>query len=81
MKLLISNILIVLLGTILVSARSVTENEGKRLIQTSEEEPARWMTEKEIFQLIQKNKGFMDITDFDYSDVKIRNVPITGIFV
>ncbi|CAG8622855.1 4045_t:CDS:2 [Ambispora gerdemannii] len=34
-----------------------------RLIQTDEDEPAEWMTEKEVWKLLRKGTKFMDITD------------------
>lgn len=65
-------------GVLLTTSRSVPD--GKRLIQTSETEPATWMTEEEIFGLIQQRKGFMDVTDFHYPDTKITdNAHIDGL--
>lgn len=52
--------------------------EGKRLIQTSEVEPAQWLTEGEIFDLIQENRGFVDITNFEYTSVSKKKPIVTG---
>lgn len=38
------------------------ESKEKRLIKTSPNEPAKWMTQKEIFQLQKAHHGFMDVT-------------------
>ncbi|KAI9295303.1 Zn-dependent exopeptidase [Neoconidiobolus thromboides FSU 785] len=54
------------LATLLTTALAQidTTNEGKRLIKSSENEPAIQMTEDEVLtQLIQKKKHFMDITE------------------
>lgn len=73
-------LLIVQVGLVAInfaSARTVSEG-NKRLIQVSEKAPAQWMTETEIFELIQSNKGFMDITDFDYSNSRIKKPNVHG---
>lgn len=68
-----SQVFILILGIVFatngarISKKTVEgESEGPRLIQTSETEPARWMSEAEIFALIRNRQGFMDVTDFDY---------------
>jgi leucyl aminopeptidase len=71
---------IVSVAIIIASSRSVDEStNNKRLIQTSEDEPPKWMTESEIFELIQRNQGFMDVTEFNYSDARIKPIHIDAI--
>ncbi|KAI9279107.1 hypothetical protein BY458DRAFT_488077 [Sporodiniella umbellata] len=36
----------------------------RRLIQTSDEAPAKWMTESETLELVRSKTKFMDVTDF-----------------
>jgi len=74
-------LLVVSVGVILVSGRAV-ENEGKRLIKTSEQDPGQWMDENQIFELKRAKKTFIDITDFgnpainpDDVNVKGKNMP------
>ncbi|KAI9295297.1 Zn-dependent exopeptidase [Neoconidiobolus thromboides FSU 785] len=51
-------------------AETAVNNEGKRLIQLSENEPAVLMTDDEVLtKLIQKQKHFFDITDLKDSRV------------
>ncbi|CAL8142578.1 unnamed protein product [Orchesella dallaii] len=74
-------LLVASVGVILVSSRAV-EQEGKRLIKTSEEDPGQWMDENEISELIKAKKTFIDITDFDLppfkpEDVNIKAIPTT----
>ncbi|ODM92510.1 putative leucine aminopeptidase 1 [Orchesella cincta] len=66
-------LLVASVGAILVSSRAV-EQEGKRLIKTSEEDPGQWMDENEIFELIRAHKTFIDITDFDLPAIKPEDV-------
>lgn len=74
-------VLIAVLGIVYVSGSSIVgENQEKRLIQTSEDQPATWMTEDEIFELIERNQGFMDITDFDYSNPISHGQGALGIY-
>ncbi|CAL8109376.1 unnamed protein product [Orchesella dallaii] len=74
-------LLVVSVGVILVS--SVPLEQGKRLIKTSEEEPAKWMTDDEIWSLIEKHQNFIDITDHQDmpvakpEDVDIKAIPTT----
>jgi len=42
---------------------------GKRLIQTAEDETPVWLDESEIWKLIENENNFMDITDHDFSQV------------
>ncbi|KAI9291821.1 Zn-dependent exopeptidase [Neoconidiobolus thromboides FSU 785] len=55
--------LINLLLLSLLPLASAANPEGKRLIQTSESEAPKWVTEAEVFQLLKQNKHFFDITD------------------
>jgi len=61
----------------------VKENQdGKRLIKTSEEDPGSWLNEEGIFALIRSGKTFIDITDIDYSipdksKVSVKAIPTT----
>ena len=48
----------------------------KRLIKTSETHQ-EWMTEKQILRLIQKNVGFMDITEANLAAFKPPSIGIT----
>ena len=43
---------------------SASQLKGKRLISLSDND-AKWMTDKEVLGLIQKNIRFVDVTDFD----------------
>ncbi|ODM92511.1 putative leucine aminopeptidase 1 [Orchesella cincta] len=71
-------LLVASVGVILVSSRAV-EQEGKRLIKTSEEDPGQWMDENEIFDLIKAKKTFIDITDSDFPEIKPEDVNIKAI--
>jgi len=48
--------------------------EGKRLIKLSEEEPAKWLTEEEVFEVIRKQANFIDITDHQSRPLKVASV-------
>ncbi|ODM98733.1 putative leucine aminopeptidase 1 [Orchesella cincta] len=71
-------LLVVSVGVILVS--SIPVEQGKRLIKTSEEEPAKWMTDDEVWSLINKHQNFIDITDHqDMPVVRPQDVPTKAI--
>jgi len=48
--------------------------EGKRLIKLSEEEPAKWLTQEEVFEVIRKQAHFVDITDHQSRPLKTASV-------
>lgn len=54
-----------------------TEN-GKRLIKTSHEEPAEWMSQAEIWNLIEKHANFIDLTDHDLKEYASKSVSAKG---
>lgn len=57
-----------LLSCIAIALSSPVQ-ENKRLIKTSENEPAKWLSEEEIFSLIAKKQNFVDVTDYkNYPD-------------
>lgn len=54
----------VVLGLLVAATGNpISDEPEKRLIQTSEKEPAKWLTYEEIFGLIDDGVTFMDITD------------------
>lgn len=60
------------------AAATLIENDIKRLIKTSEDDPGTWMTEKEIIALKISRIGFIDITD--YRGITIENVTAQNIY-
>lgn len=76
----ITILLIAAFGTTLVSTQAV-ENGDKRLIQTNDALPAEWMTEDEIFNLIQQGQGFIDVTDFDFLAPRPSKASTKGNFI
>lgn len=48
--------------------------ENKRLIKTSENEPARWLSEEERLSLKTKQHNYIDITDYKvYPDISTKS--------
>ncbi|KAF9097874.1 Leucine aminopeptidase 1 [Mortierella sp. AD031] len=48
--------------------------EGLRLVQTTEDKAAVWMTEDQRLELLRKNIGYMDITDHQDSEHSLRTM-------
>jgi len=63
---------------ILSSIRSSPVSQ-KRLIKTSEEEPAKWMDQEEIWGLIENYINFMDVTDHVFPNISSADHNIEAI--
>jgi len=71
-------LLAVCLCGILTSIRSSPVGQ-KRLIQTSEDEPAKWMDQEEIWGLIENYVNFMDVTDHVFPNISSADHNIKAI--
>jgi len=56
-------LLIASFGVLLASSIPLEHHGKRRLIKVNEFEPAKWLEEKEIWDLIEKDIKFMDITE------------------
>jgi len=71
-----------LLATCLCGALSSIRSSPvgqKRLIQTSEDEPAKWMDQEEIWGLIENYVNFMDVTDHVFPNISSADHNIKAI--
>jgi hypothetical protein len=75
-------LLISILGVALVSSCPTNQEQenGKRLIKTSEKEPAQWMDEDQIWSLIEKHQNFVDVTGHNFPDIKPEDINTQGIY-
>jgi leucyl aminopeptidase len=74
-------ILVAMTGLALASALP-HGSPNNRLIKTSEDKPAEWMDEQQVWALIERHQNFMDITDtkipkFNPEDVNVKAIPTT----
>jgi len=65
-------VILLILGVFLTHARP-SEGEGKRLIKTSETKPAKWLTQEQIYSLIEKKVGFIDVTGRAFPQLENTN--------
>lgn len=56
----------------------VVRSEGKRLIKTSEHEPPEWLDDAEITALHRNGLRYIDVTNFEYLNVKPGPVNTRG---
>jgi len=67
------------LGLICAGVRSSPLGEGARLIKTSEDQEAKWLTDAQIWDLIEAHVGFMDVTDHNLPQIKPDDVNVDAI--
>jgi len=72
-------LLLVAVVSALARPSSFSAEEGNRLIQVSETEPAKWLTQEQVSELIRNKAHFMDITDSNYP-VAIQPSPFPKAF-